>query len=115
MSVVATPTNSFLIPLSTDPQQFDIALGGINYQMTVKWNDQQDAGWVIDIADDSGTPIICNVPMITGDDLLSGLEYLGIPGSLYVYTNGSNPFDVPTLDNLGTDSNLYFVSEVTGG
>lgn len=115
MSVIATPANSFLIPLSNDPQQFDIQLGGINYILTCKWNNQPDAGWTLDIADDTGVPIVANLPLITGDDLLSGLGYLGIPGSLYVYTNGSNPFDVPTLDDLGIDSNLYFVSEVSGG
>lgn len=115
MSVVATPTNSFLIPLSADPQEFNITLGGIEYVMVVKWNDQLEGGWVLDISDSSGVPIICNTPLVTGIDLLDGLAYLGIPGSLYVFTKGASPFDVPTLTNLGNDSNLYFVSEVAGG
>lgn len=113
MSVVATPDNSFLVPLSTDPQQFEIALGGITYEITLKWNDQPDGGWVIDIADNTGVPIVCNIPLVTGTDLLDGLAYLGIPGSLYVYTKGASPFDVPTHDNLGTDSNLYFIAGVS--
>lgn len=110
MSVVATPTNSFLIPLSSDPQEFNITLGGIEYLMTVKWNDQLDGGWVLDIADSSGVPIVTNIPFVTGTDLLDGLSYLGIPGSLYVFTKGASPFDVPTFTNLGVESNLYFAS-----
>lgn len=99
---------NFLIPLSNVPEQFEITLAGVNYQMTSKWNDADDAGWVIDIAASDGTPIVCNIPLITGADLLDGLEYLGLGGKLYVMTNGSSPFDTPTLDNLGADSNLYF-------
>lgn len=102
-----TITN-FLIPLNNVPESFGITLAGIDYQMTSKWNDAEDAGWVLDIADANGNPIACNIPLITGADLLDGLDYLGLGGSLYVMTNGASPFDVPTLDNLGTDSNLYF-------
>lgn len=106
---------NFVIPLTNVPQQFQITLANVNYLMTVKWNDSADAGWVIDFADaNTGDPIVANIPMITGDDLLDGLEYLGFQGSLWVYTN-TDTFAVPTLDNLGTDSNLYFQTEVTNG
>lgn len=106
---------NFLIPLINEPQSFDITLAGTEYNITSKWNDQPDAGWVLDISDSSDNPIVCNIPMITGADLLVGLEYLGIEGSLYILTNGADPFDVPTLDNLGTDSNLYFATMVPNG
>ena len=103
----------FLIPLTNIPQTFNINLAGINYQMTCKWNDSADAGWVIDIADENTqTPIAANIPLITGADCLSGLEYLGIQGQLYVYTDG-NQYAVPTLTNLGVESNLYFNSAVS--
>ena len=105
----------FLIPLSNTPQQFQIALAGVTYQMTSKWNDSTDAGWVIDIADQDDNPLACNIPLITGADILENLEYLGIPGQLYVNSTGSNPLAIPTLDNLGVDSNLYFVTSVSDG
>lgn len=79
--------------------------------MTCKWNNSPDAGWELDIADQAGISIVAGLPLITGIDLLSGLEYLGINGSLWVYTDGDS-FAVPTLDNLGVESNLYFTTDV---
>lgn len=106
---MATIQQIFLIPAQNIPQQFGISLVNTDYIMTIKWNDSLDAGWVIDITDSiTGDPIAANIPMITGTDLLAGLEYLGLGGSLYVYTNGDQTA-VPTLANLGVESNLYYV------
>lgn len=99
-------TTNYLIPLQNVPQVFEITLGTIDYFLTSKWNDAPDAGWVIDIADSNNVPLACNIPLITGADILSGLEYLEIPGQLIVYTNGDESA-VPTLDNLGVDSDVY--------
>jgi hypothetical protein len=101
----------FQIPLTNIPQVFNIQLGGKVYTMTCKYNDAVDAGWTLDFVDGiTSEPIVFNIPMITGANLLSGLDYLGIGGSLIVYTDG-NDFAVPTLNNLGVESNLYFVTE----
>jgi hypothetical protein len=48
--------------------------------------------------------------LITGADCLSGLEYLGITGQLVVFTDGDE-LAVPTLENLGVESNLYFLTD----
>jgi hypothetical protein len=102
--------NWFLIPLQNYPISFQIALSGTNYQMTVKWNDSPDAGWQFDLENsDTNTPLLFGAPFVCGTDLLSGLEYLGVNGSLVVYTDG-NEAAVPTYTNLGIDSNLYFVT-----
>jgi hypothetical protein len=100
----------YLIPLSNVPQIFEINLSNVNYTLTVKWNDMASS-WYLDIGDDQQNPIACGLPFVTGADLLSQLEYLGIDGSLFVVTTG-DPLAVPTLDNLGVDSNLYFQSTV---
>ena len=106
---------TYLIPLVNIPQSFVIALAGINYLMTCKWNDAPDAGWVFDLTNsDTNTPILANAPLITGADCLSGLEYLGINGQMIVLTSG-DPTAVPTLANLGIDSNLYFLTSVSNG
>lgn len=106
---------TFILPLKNVPQTFDIALAGVNYTMTVKWNDAPDAGWAMDLNDaDSGAAIVANVPLITGADCLAGLEYLGINGRMIVFTDG-NDFAVPTLDNLGVESNLYFLTDAADG
>lgn len=107
--------STFKLPLQNVPQVFDIALAGVNYTMTCRWNSAPDAGWVLDLADaDSGLPIVANIPLIVGADCLSGLEYLGINGRLIVYTDGAE-LTVPTLENLGRESNLYFITDVSDG
>lgn len=98
----------YLIPLTNIPQQFQITLAGVDYILTVKWNDI-GLCWFLDIANADEVPIATSIPLITGDDLLDGLAYLGIGGQLFVFTNvGKYPDAVPTLENLGVETNLYF-------
>lgn len=102
---------NYILPLQNIPQTFAITLGGIVYTLTNKWNPAPEGGWLLDISDSNNNPIVTNIPLITGADCLAGLGYLGINGALVVYTDG-NADAVPTLDNLGVDSNLYFQTEV---
>jgi len=67
----------------------------------------QDAGWTLDISDAFDGPLIMGVPMITGADLLAQYAYIGIPGKLWIGTDG-DPAAPPTFDDLGTTSNLYY-------
>ena len=104
---------AFLIPLTTIPQTFQINLGGIQYSMTVRWNVTEYDGngsWFVAFADaTTGVEIIDNMPLVTGIDLLDGLEYLGFNGSLIVYTDG-DATAVPDFTDLGVQSNLYFLT-----
>lgn len=104
--------NWFLIPLINGPQQFQITLAEVNYTLTVKWNNSDEAGWVFDLQNaDTDEYLAAGLPLITGANCLAGLSYLGIGGFFIVYTNG-NEFEVPNFENLGIESNLYFVTEV---
>lgn len=105
----------FQIPLTNIPQTFDISLAGVLYTVTCRWNDAADSGWTIDFVDaNSGESIANNIPLITGADMLDGLQYLGIQGQLFVYTDGDDTA-IPTLDNLGVESNVYFSTQVSNG
>jgi hypothetical protein len=98
----------FQIPVTNNPETFQISLAGTTYTLTVKFNSALEGGWVLDIADaENVQKIVCNAPLITGANLLDGLGYLGINGSLFVRTEGNN-FAVPTYENLGIESFLYF-------
>jgi hypothetical protein len=80
--------------------------------MTSRWNDIAQS-WFIDMANATTNEVIVSgIPLITGADCLAGLGYLGIGGQLIVATNG-DPYAVPTLDNLGSDCNLYFNTNET--
>lgn len=105
----------FEIPVQNIPQSFQISLAGKNYQMTVRWNDAEGGGWLIDFSDtDSGESIASNLAMITGANILEGLEYLGFNGILFCTTDG-NQLAVPTLQNLGVEGKLYFDTDVVDG
>lgn len=98
----------YLIPLQPTPQTLTISLSGVQYQLTVRWNETNQS-WIIDIADSNGNPILSGIPMVTGADLLEQFEYLDIGGMLLAQTS-SNTDAVPTFANLGSDGNLYFVT-----
>lgn len=101
--------STFEIPLSPDPQTFNISLGTVEYQLTVQYRDATDGGWFLDIADDVGNPILNGIPLVTGANLLLQYEYLNFQGELRVQTD----FDadaIPTFENLGERSHLYFIT-----
>lgn len=96
------------IPLTPTPQTFGIALSGVSYRMTVYWANAIGGGWVLNIAAADGTPIVNGIPLVTGANLLAGYEYLGPSGTLAVQTDHDTDA-LPTFDNLGLTSHLFFV------
>lgn len=96
------------IPLSPNPQTFTVALAGKSYQLTVQYRAAIMGGWVLDIADTAGTPLVQGIPLVTGADLLAQHKHLGIGGELRVQTDNA-PDEVPTFGNLGQASHVFFV------
>jgi hypothetical protein len=96
------------IPLSSTPQTFTIALGGVTYTLTFRWN-TQNAAWTMDIGDAAGSPLVSGIPVITGADLLAQYGYLGFSGQLVAQTD-NDPDAVPTFENLGTNGHLFYLS-----
>jgi hypothetical protein len=100
------------IPLVIGPQVFNITLNQVAYQLTVVWRDApaMNGGYVLDVADSLGNPIVQGIPLVTGADLLAQYGYLGIGGQLVVQTD----YDlnaVPLYGNLGATAHLYWVSD----
>lgn len=103
---------TFLIPFANVPQEFNINLGGRELTIINRWNDMPEGGWSIDIIDfNSGEYIIAGIPLVTGADLLEQYEYLELGGAMIVFTDGDAEA-TPTLDNLGGESNVYYVTGV---
>lgn len=100
-------TTTYEIPLSPSAQVFGVRLGASFYRLTLRWNAAAEA-WMLSVANEAGTPLAENIPVVTGADLLEPLRYLGITGSLVVQTD-NDPDAVPTLENLGTRGRIYFV------
>jgi hypothetical protein len=103
--------NFYRIPLVSRPQRFRIALNRVEYEVTCRWNQSLEGGWFLDFIDaKTNQPIVMNCPLVTGIDILGQYEYLGFAGQLFIYTDGDGNA-VPTLENLGSESNLYFITE----
>lgn len=98
------------IPLTPNPQKFYITLGGTEYQFIFTYRNVVMGGWILDIYDNLGNPIVCGIPLVTGANLLLQYVYLGFTGGLTVVSDG-DPDVVPTFDNLGQipGGHLYWV------
>jgi hypothetical protein len=99
----------FLIPFSNAPQEFSISIDSREITIFQRWNEFSNC-WVIDISDTlTSASLIAGLPLVTGADLFEPFPELGLSGSLLVYTDG-NSSAVPTLDNLGQDANVYYLT-----
>lgn len=96
------------IPLSPDNQQFTTAINGVNYSIMTLWRDE--AGWVIDLLNSSGTAIVTGIPLVTGANLLAQFGYLSLGFGLVVVCDDPAQ-DYPTREDLGTKSHLLAVTE----
>lgn len=100
---------SFEIPLSPGGgQRFTVPLLGVTYTFELRWCETGGTGWVLDIGDNAGNSLADGIPLVTGCDLLGQLAYLGIGGQLIMQTNSGSDA-VPTFDNLGVESKMFFV------
>lgn len=100
---------NYEIPLTPEAQKFSITLAGITYQISVYWGTRTDC-WLIDIADNNGTPILRGIPLVANVDLLAPYPYLNLGGQLIAQTDNS-PNIPPTYSNLGITGHLYFVTK----
>lgn len=99
---------AYEIPLNKSSQKFNIQLNGTTYNLKAVWRDI--AGWVLDVADSNGIPLLLGVPMVPDVNLLEQYPELGINGSLVVVCDSEAP-EYPTENNLGVFSHLMFVQE----
>lgn len=103
----------FKIPLEARNQITRMQINGINYQLRVMWNKMAGV-WILDIFTDTGFPILCGIPLITGANLLGQYEYKHIGNDVIfivlTLAVGHSPSEIPSQTNLGTDGNLYYIT-----
>ncbi len=100
---------AYEIPIDAGNQTFSVAMNDVTYNMQLLWN-KINAAWTLDIYDENDTAIVTGIPLVTGADLLEQYEYLGIGVKLFCRTD-DDADAVPTFDNLGDASHLYFIVE----
>ncbi|MUG77240.1 phage baseplate plug family protein [Commensalibacter melissae] len=96
------------IPLIPANQSFNISILQKNYQLRLFYCNAPNGGWVLDIMNADGTPILLGVPLVTGTNLLEQFSYIKFSFGLVVVTDG-NSDKVPTFNNLGNESYLYVI------
>ena len=101
-------SNFYQIPLIASQQSFTITLGGNVYTLRLIFCDDPTAGWILDIGDSGGVPILCGIPLKTGINLLEQYEYLNFGGGLMAVLSGDNT-SIGFTD-LGSNGQLYFVT-----
>jgi hypothetical protein len=99
-------SSSYEIPLSPQPQQLNISMNNVEYQLTVRWN-TVSYSWTVDIASVAGAKILSGIPLVTGVDLLGQYAHLGLGFSLFATTDGDTSMP-PTFNNLGILGRAYF-------
>ncbi len=100
-------SSTYEIPLSPQPQKFQIVIAGVTYGLRVYWSAAAQA-WVLDIQDVNGTTLLNGVALVTGADLLEQYAYLQFGFGLFV-GNDDSLFGVPTFQSLGLNSHLIAV------
>lgn len=108
---MATITSLFEIPLTPQNQNVTVTLGGVAYELVIKYCRGDLAVWMMDVLDpNSQAPIAAGIPLVTGTNLMRQLKYLGIGGAgtfFGVYSDAA--IDAPpTYTNLGIQSHLVY-------
>ena len=100
----------FRIPLTNTSQSFNIKLSGVSLTLITRWNQFMGA-WELGFQDPNTQQSIYSfIPLVTGTDLISQFKYNGIlPGILLCFTDGITD-DIPTQENLGGSSNLFYIT-----
>ena len=99
--------DTYEIPLRPgEPQAFTVDVVGVSLRLRFSYQNAPDGGWIMDINDVDGNPLVLGHPLVTGQDLLEQYPDLGIPAVMWVATS-SDPDAVPTFENLGETAHLY--------
>ena len=64
----------YVIPLTPEPQRFSIVLAGRELLLAVRWMDAPEGGWLLDMADAEGVPLVSEPP--SPDTLGRGVDLL---------------------------------------
>lgn len=99
-----------LISLDSSPNQnFNLIIENngknITYNLFLSYN--PDNYWTLQIRDSLKNPITDSIPLLSGQNLLQGLEYLGL-GEIYLLRKAEITQEIPDIYNIGNDYYLVW-------
>lgn len=95
----------FKLPLNPFPETFSVSINNVELTGATRWNAAQGC-WVASLLDTNSAPILQNIPLIPGVDLLSQFAYL-TPGLRLSALVDYDSAAVPKYSELGTTANVY--------
>lgn len=100
-----------VIPVDSSPNQtwqVSVNINGavVTFFVTLDYNEIAEY-WVMAISDSNQNPILNDIPLVTGLNLLRQYQYLGI-GSIYLLPIGQQAENYPDDTNLGTAFELVW-------
>jgi len=103
-------TTQYIIPLTPQPQTFNISLLGTVYVITISWN-RPASCWVMDMFTAQNVLIIGGIPLVTGCNLLEQFAYLfPVPFAFYCQSQ-LDQYSIPTYTDLGITNQFLFVTD----
>lgn len=96
---------TYEIPLKPENQRLTVLIGETNYNLRVMWCAASET-WVLDISDSNDVPILHGVNLVSGADLLSQHEHLGIGVKMFCGSDG-DLLRPPGAADLGITSHLW--------
>lgn len=100
----------YRIPLTNEPQRFDMDIGELSLTLTAVWNGELPAWELTALNVNTSEYLFTSLPLVTGTDLMSQFKHLGIDGILFTTTLGDTDAP-PTLENMGIQAFLYYLLE----
>lgn len=95
----------FKIPLNPFPETFSVTINNVDFNAVTRWNAVQQC-WVASLLDPNSVPILQNIPLIPGVDLLSQFAHLNLGIKLSALVD-YDAAAVPKYGELGTTANVY--------
>jgi hypothetical protein len=103
----STAPTVFQLPITPGTAQtFLTPINGVLYTLRFYFKDTPEAGWTLDISDNSGEPIVCGIPLVTGADMLAQYAYLAFGFKMFMITAGDPPHK-PAFADLGAITQVY--------
>lgn len=97
------------IPTTPRHERFRITLSGTEYQITQRYCQGAQA-WVVNIDQADGTPRVRGLMLVTGVDLMSQFEHLGLAGAIVVQSDDVVD-KVPSYATLGQTGHVYYLPD----
>lgn len=95
----------FKVPLNPFPETFSVTINNVDFNAVTRWNAVQQC-WVASVQDANSVPILQNIPLIPGVDLLGQFAYLA-PGVKLSTLVDYDAAAAPKYAELGTTANVY--------